>query len=74
MKTRILFAAACVCGVAFGAISLDGAWSLAYRPQQEAGEWKTVPGDALIDLERVNRALYGEPPFVYADCLEWRRE
>ena len=44
------------CGLAHGAISLDGAWSLSYRPQQEGGEWKTVPatvpGDALIDLER----------------------
>ena len=47
---------ACVCGVAFGGISLDGAWSLSYRLQQEGGEWKsvsaTVPGDALVDLER----------------------
>ena len=56
MKMRIVFVAACVCGVAFGGMSLDGAWSLSYRLQQEGGEWKTVsatvPGDALIDLER----------------------
>ncbi len=56
MKTRIMFVAACVCGLAFGGMSLDGAWSLSYRLQQEGGEWKTisatVPGDALIDLER----------------------
>ncbi len=36
-------------------VSLDGAWQLSYRHQQEKGEWKTipttVPGDAYLALQ-----------------------
>ena len=37
-------------------VSLDGAWELSWRHQEEKGAWRTisaqVPGDALIELER----------------------
>ena len=42
-------------------VSLDGAWELSYRFQQEGGAWKTVPakvpGDAYVALQAVNRPL-----------------
>ena len=47
--------AACVAS-AGESVSLNGAWELSWRHQEEKGAWRTipaqVPGDALIELER----------------------
>lgn len=41
--------AACIGAAQAGGVSLDGAWTLGYRRQQEGGAWTsipaTVPGD-----------------------------
>ena len=52
----VALAVGCVV-VAGESISLDGEWNLSWRHQEEKGLWRTipaqVPGDALIELERV---------------------
>ena len=46
--------AACIGAAQAGGVSLDGAWTLGYRRQQEGGAWTsipaTVPGDTYAAL------------------------
>ena len=56
---RLMCAAALVAACVASAgesVSLNGAWELSWRHQEEKGAWRTipaqVPGDALIELER----------------------
>lgn len=81
-KRGICFALLALCFSASG-ISLDGEWKLSFRPQQEAGEWTTipakVPGDVYIDLERAGVTpdpMIGTNVFCYLkyEQYEWKYE
>ena len=74
-------AIAATLAAAAASVPLDGEWTLAYRHQQEKGEWRTlpaaVPGNVHLDLQRagiiadpmVGTNVFGQ--FWIEQC-EWR--